>query len=92
MTPARALAYATAKASRVTFTKFHAEEVRDTNICVVILSPGGTIATEDAPEEARARLARPELAGPRFTLAAQTHMEMSVQLLNFEDDKLVVLL
>jgi 3-oxoacyl-[acyl-carrier protein] reductase len=92
VTPPGALAYATAKDSLVTFTKFHAEEVRDANICVVILSPGGTIATEDAPEEARGRLAGPELAGPRFTLAAQAPMEMSGHLLDLEEgDKLVVL-
>ena len=91
VTPAGALAYATAKDSLITFTRFHAEEVRDANICVVILSPGGTIATEDAPEEARGRLASPDVAGPRFTLAAQTPMEMSGHLLNLEDDKLVVL-
>ena len=90
VTPAGALAYATAKDSLVTFTKFHAEEVRDANICVVIISPGATIATEDAPEEARARLASPDFAGPRFTLAAQATMEMSGHLLDLEDDKLVI--
>ena len=86
-----ALAYVVSKEAIVHFTDFHAEEVRDANICVVILSPGGTIATEDAPEEARGRLASPELAGPRFTLAAQAPMEMSGHLLNLEDDRLVVL-
>ena len=40
LTPPGALAYATAKDSLITFTKFHAEEVRDSGICVVIISPG----------------------------------------------------
>ena len=91
ITPPGALAYATAKDSLVTFTKFHAEEVRDANICVVIISPGAAIATEDAPEEARNRMPGPEFAGPRFTLCAEAPMEMSGHLLDLEDGKLVVL-
>ena len=89
-TPPGALAYATAKDSLVTFTKFHAEEVRDSNICVVIISPGAAIATEDAPEEARNRMPGPDYAGPRFVLCAQAGMEMSGKLLDFQDGELVV--
>jgi len=88
--PAGALAYATAKDSLVTFTKFHAEEVRDSNICVVIISPGAAIATEDAPEEARNRMPGPDFAGPRFTLGAEASMDMSGHLLDLQDGKLVI--
>ncbi len=90
LTPPGALAYATAKDSLVTFTKFHAEEVRDSNICVVIISPGAAIATEDAPDEARSRMPGPDYAGPRFTLCAEAPMEMSGKLLDLKDGELVV--
>ena len=91
LTPPGALAYATAKDSLITFTKFHAEEVRDSNISVVIISPGAAIATEDAPEEARNRMPGPDYAGPRFLLAAEASMELSGHLLDYRDGELVVL-
>ncbi len=91
LNPPGALAYATAKDSLITFTKFHAEEVRDSNIAVVIISPGAAIATEDAPEEARNRMPGPDYAGPRFLLAAEASMEMSGHLLDYKDGELVVL-
>ena len=89
-TPAGALAYVVSKEAIVTFTEYHAEEVRDANICVVAISPGGAIATEDAPEEARARMPGPDLAGQRFLLAAEAGMEMSGHLVDVQDGKLVV--
>jgi 3-oxoacyl-[acyl-carrier protein] reductase len=90
-TPAGALAYAVSKEAIVHFTDFHAEEVRDANICVVAISPGGAIATEDAPEEARSRMPGPELAGERFLLASQAPLEMSGRLLDLDGSgKLVV--
>ena len=89
-TPAGALTYVVSKEAIRYFTRYHAEEVREAGICVVVLSPGGPIATEDAPEEARARMDSPELAGPRFLLAAEASMEMSGHLVNLEGDKLVV--
>ena len=91
LTPPGALAYATAKDSLITFTKFHAEEVRDSGICVVIISPGAAIATEDAPDEARNRMPGPDHAGSRFLLCAEASMEMSGHLLNLtEDGELVI--
>ena len=90
-TPAGALAYVVSKEAIVHFTDFHAEEVRDANICVVAISPGGAIATEDAPEEARSRMPGPELAGERFLLASQAPLEMSGRLLDLDDSgKLIV--
>lgn len=85
-----AAAYVVSKEAIKSLTRFVAEEERDANICVVCLSPGGTIATENAPEEARQRLPGPELAGPRFVLAAQVGMEMSGHLLNLVDDHLEI--
>jgi 3-oxoacyl-[acyl-carrier protein] reductase len=90
-TPPGALTYVVSKESIVHFTDFHAEEVRDANICVVAISPGAAIATEDAPEEARSRMPGPELAGDRFLLASQADMEMSGRLLDLDDaGKLIV--
>ncbi len=90
-TPPGALTYVVSKDAIVTFTGFHAEEVRDANICVVVMGPGGTIATEDAPEEARSRMPGPEVAGNRFLLAAEASMEMSGHSVGLDDDgKLVI--
>ena len=90
LTPPGALAYVVSKEAIVVFTKYHAEEVRDANICVVAISPGGAIATEDAPEEARSRMPGPELAGKRFLLASQADMAMTGHLLELDGDSLVV--
>ncbi len=84
-----AVAYVMTKEALVTFTAFVAEEVRDQNICVVILSPGAAIATEDAPEEARRRMPGPEFAGNRFVLAADAPMSLSGKLLTVRDGALV---
>ncbi len=90
-TPAGALTYAVSKEAIVHFTDFHAEEVRESNICVVAISPGAAIATEDAPNEARSRMPGPEYAGDRFLLASQATMEMSGRLLDLDDTgKLIV--
>lgn len=86
-----AVAYVMTKDALLTFTKFVAEEERAHNICVVAVSPGGAIATEDAPEDARARLPAPDSLGPAFVLAAQAPMEMSGKRVGLEGDKLVVL-
>jgi 3-oxoacyl-[acyl-carrier protein] reductase len=89
--PAGALTYVVSKESIVHFTDYHAEEVRDAGICVVAISPGTAIATEDAPEEARSRMPGPEFAGDRFLLASESTMEMSGRLLDLDDaGKLIV--
>ncbi|HTM07735.1 MAG TPA: SDR family NAD(P)-dependent oxidoreductase [Verrucomicrobiae bacterium] len=77
--------YSVSKDAIRTFTRFVAEEVRDSNICVVSVSPGGAIATEDAPEEIRRTMPGPESAGNRFVLAAQAGMELSGQRLTLKD-------
>jgi NAD(P)-dependent dehydrogenase (short-subunit alcohol dehydrogenase family) len=85
-----ACVYVVSKDAIRTFTKFVAEEEREHNVCVVVLSPGAAIATEDAPEEARQRMPGPEFAGERFVLAAQAPMELSGQLLTVQDGRLVI--
>jgi len=81
-------AYAVSKDAIRTFTKFVAEEERAHGICVVMISPGTQIATEFAPDEARARMAGPEFVAERFVLAAQAPMELSGELLELQDGKL----
>jgi 3-oxoacyl-[acyl-carrier protein] reductase len=82
--------YAVTKDAIWTFTKHVAEEVREAGIMMAILSPGGAIATEDAPEGARQRMPGPELAGDRFVLAAQAGLEMSGHRLDIKGDVLVI--
>jgi NAD(P)-dependent dehydrogenase (short-subunit alcohol dehydrogenase family) len=83
-------AYAVSKDAIRSFAQFAAGEVRDSNVCVVIVNPGAAIATEDAPAEARRRMPGPEFVGNRFVLAAQAGMELSGKLLDMKDGKLVV--
>ncbi len=82
--------YSVSKDAIRTFTRFVAEEVREYNICVVAVSPGGAIATEDAPEEVRRTMPGPESAGNRFALAAEAGMELSGQRLTLKDGRLQV--
>jgi 3-oxoacyl-[acyl-carrier protein] reductase len=82
-------AYGVSKDAIRSFTRFVANEEREFDVCVVAVSPGAQIATEEAPEEARARMPGPDFVGNRFVLAAQVPMELSGELLNLEDGKLV---
>jgi NAD(P)-dependent dehydrogenase (short-subunit alcohol dehydrogenase family) len=84
-----ACAYVVSKDAIRTFTRFAAEEEREHGVCVVCLSPGGAIATEKAPEEARRRMPGPDLAGDRFLLAAEAPMSLSGELLDLQDGRLV---
>src|SRR5581483_8840064 len=65
--------YSVSKDAIRTFTRFVAEEVREDNICVVSVSPGGAIATEDAPEAVRRIMPGPDSAGNRFIRGAETY-------------------
>ena len=58
----------------------------------ISFAPGITgIATEDAPEEARARMRSVEVIGDRYVLCAQAPMEMSGEQVDVQDGKLVAL-
>jgi 3-oxoacyl-[acyl-carrier protein] reductase len=87
--PGGACAYMVTKDGLRTFTRYVAEEVRDSNICVVIFSPRVPIATEGAPEEALQRLPGPEVLEQGFVLAAELPMEKSGQCFAHENGKLV---
>jgi len=72
-----ACAYGVSKTAIGTFTRFVAEEERDFNICVVGMTPGNPIATEEAPEEARRRMTTVDYVGRSFVLAAKVGMDLS---------------
>ena len=86
-----ACAYGVSKEAIRKFTGFVAEEEREWNICVVAISPGTDIATEEAPEEVRLRLPGPDYVANAFVLASQLGMDQSGQLLQLEGDRLIVL-
>ena len=86
-----ACAYGVSKEAIRKFTGFVAEEEREWNICVVVISPGTAIATEEAPEEVRQRLPGPDYVANAFVLASQLDMDQSGQLLQLEGDRLIVL-
>jgi len=87
--PPGALTYVVTKDAIRTFTRFVAEEVRDSNICVLTISPRVPIATETAPETARKTMPGPDILGDAFVLAAQAPLESSGQCLAFAEGKLV---
>jgi NAD(P)-dependent dehydrogenase (short-subunit alcohol dehydrogenase family) len=89
LTPAGACAYMTSKDAIRQFTRYVAEEVRESNICVVIFSPRVPIVTETAPAEAFKRLPGPEILGQGFVLAAQLPMDKSGEIFSFQNGKLV---
>lgn len=82
------LAYALTKQAVTTFARFLAEEVRESNICVIAMSPGATVATEDAPPEVLERYPGVEAVGNRYVLAAEAVMEMSGHSLTVVDGSL----
>jgi len=87
--PAGACAYMTTKEAIRTFTRYVAEEVRESNVCVVIFSPRVPIATEGAPDEALRRLPGPEILGNGFVLAAELPMDLTGRIFSYQDGKLV---
>lgn len=89
VTPFGACAYVVTKDAIRTFTRYVAEEVRESNVCVVIFSPRVPIATEGAPEEALKRLPGPEILGNGFVLAAELSMDLTGQMFAYENGKLV---
>ncbi len=82
--------YGVSKDAIRSFTRYVGIEEREFDICAVAVSPGAQIATEEAPEEARARMPGPDFVGNRFVLAAQAPMELSGELLTLENGSLVV--
>lgn len=85
-----ACAYVVSKEAIRTFTRFVAEEEREWGICVVAVTPGGAIATEDAPEAVHRQMAGLDSLGNRFVLAAEAGMEMTGQLLTLKGGRLEI--
>lgn len=85
-----ACAYVVSKHAIATFTKFVAEEERPWDVFVAVLGPGGTIATENAPEEARRRMPGPDVGGNRFVVASKAAMGFSGHLLDVKDGRIVI--
>ena len=81
--------YQVSKDAIRSFTRAVAEEEREFNICVVAMTPGGRIAVEGTDEEVLAQYPGPEAVGNRFVLASEAGMELSGQLIDVEDGKLV---
>ncbi|HTE85383.1 MAG TPA: SDR family oxidoreductase [Dehalococcoidia bacterium] len=82
--------YVVSKDAIRTFTRFVAEEEREYNVCVICVSPGSAIATEDAPDEARQRMPGPETVQQHFLLAAEAGMQLSGKVVTLKDGKLEV--
>jgi 3-oxoacyl-[acyl-carrier protein] reductase len=87
--PGGAATYMVTKDGIRTFSRYVAEEVRDSNICVVTFSPRVPIATETAPAEAIQRLPGPDVLGTGFVLCAQLPMAQSGKCFAYENGKLV---
>jgi len=90
VTPGGAGTYMVTKDGIRTFSRYVAEEVRESNICVVTFSPRVPIATETAPDEARQRLPGPDVLGRGFVLCAELPMDQSGKCFAYEDGKLVL--
>ena len=84
-------AYVVSKDAIRTFTRFVAEEEREYEICILAVAPGSSIATEDAPDDVRARLPGPETLEQHFLLAAEAGMELSGRLVTVADGQLTAI-
>lgn len=84
-------AYVVSKEAVRAFTRYVAEEEREWNICVIAMTPGQAVATEEAPEEARRRLPGVEIMGDSFIQAAQVPMEVTGELLVIKEGRLQVM-
>jgi len=87
--PGGACTYMVTKDGIRTFSRYVAEEVRDSNICVVTFSPRVPIATETAPAEAIQRLPGPAVLGTGFVMCAQLPMAQSGKCFAYDNGKLV---
>jgi len=88
--------YQVSKTAIAMFTRFIGLEEKDYNVCAVAIGPNPPgitgIATEDAPEEARARMRNVDVVGDRFVIAATAPMEFSGKRIDVQlDGKIVAL-
>jgi NAD(P)-dependent dehydrogenase (short-subunit alcohol dehydrogenase family) len=78
-------AYSVSKVAVRKFTQFLAEEEREAGICILIVSPGGAMASEDAPEHVKAAYPGPDLIGDRFVLAAEAPLELTGEVVDLDE-------
>ncbi len=83
--------YVTSKEAIRHFTRFAAEEERDFNVCIMAVTPGGAIATEEAPVAVREQMDGVDLVGNRFVLAAEAGVELSGQTVTMRNGKLEII-
>jgi 3-oxoacyl-[acyl-carrier protein] reductase len=83
-------AYVVSKEAIRVFTRYLAEEERERNICVVAVTPGSAIATEDAPEDVHRNFPSLDSLGNGLILAAEAPMELSGQVLTLKDGQFEV--
>ncbi len=84
-------AYVVSKEAILAFTRYVAAEEKEWNICLLAMTPGRAVYTEDAPEEARRRLPGPETMGDSFILAARAGMNLSGNLVIAKEGRLEIL-
>jgi NAD(P)-dependent dehydrogenase (short-subunit alcohol dehydrogenase family) len=84
-------AYAVSKVAVRKLTQFLAEEERAAGICILMVSPGGAMASEDAPEHVKAAYPGPGLIGARFVLAAQAPLDLSGEVVDLDEAGRLVL-
>lgn len=85
-----ACVYLVSKRAIHEFMRNVAEEEREFNICVLTTTPGGAIATEEAPPDVRARMPGVEIAGQRYVAAAGAGMEFSGHYVDVIDGRLTI--
>lgn len=85
------LAYSVSKAATATLSRHLAEELREQNICVVSVDPGGAFATERAPAAVQLAQPGPARAAEHLFAAAGAPMDLSGNLLTLTDGHLSVL-
>lgn len=83
------LAYAVSKHAGVALTRHLAEEVRASGVAVVVVDPGGSFATAEAPSSAHDALPGPETLDQLFFLAAEADLLLSGLLVTVVDGELV---
>jgi NAD(P)-dependent dehydrogenase (short-subunit alcohol dehydrogenase family) len=77
-------AYSVSKVAVRKYTQFLAEEEREAGRCVVAVSPGGVMSSEDAPAAVKVCYPGPELIGNRFILAAEAGMELTGEVVDLD--------
>lgn len=76
-------AYAVSKDAVATLTRHSAVELEPDGVCVLCVDPGGAIATDDAPEEVRAKYPGTDSLEDMFVQAATAPMDLTGEKVTF---------